>query len=222
VTTACRLTLVLLFIYTAYLLVLALSVTPAVFDPLFSEFGPFEEMSIMLWVGLGILLLYTSRSPKGIAMAALSLLAAAREAELHKALTTMSILKSRFYLGPEVPWQEKLAGAAVVMAAIALGIYLMIAFYRFLLHDKGLATPVGQILLTALILLPITKVLDRMSSVLRTDFGVVLPQRAGQIVKALEEGMEMALPILFIMALLLFRTQQRDDVATASVAAKPE
>lgn len=46
------------------------------------------------------------------------LLALARELGFHKAFTTMGIFKSRFYVSPDVPVIEKLAGAVVVFVLL--------------------------------------------------------------------------------------------------------
>lgn len=210
-TTASRMALTVVLIYAAYLALLALNLPPEAFKLLFSEQGPFEEMSIVLWLVLGAMLLFHGyRSPRVLALAALALLFAAREADLHKAFTTMSLTKIKFYLSPAVPLPEKLVGGLVLLAAVALIVYLARLAHRFFFHQGGLATPVGQVLLLPVLMLPASKVVDRFASQLYELFAIRLPQTTSQVIAAFEEGMEMAMPVLFIVALLLHRAGQRE------------
>lgn len=208
--TAARLAIAVLLIYAGYLALLAASMPAEIFRPLFSEAGPFEQMSVVLWVVLGImLLLHTPHTRRVLALAALSLFFAAREADLHKAFTVMSIEKIKFYLSPDVPVMQKLIGGLVFLSAIALIIYLARLCWQFFFRQGGLRLPVGQVLALPVLMLPVSKVLDRFSNVLRETFGIVLPASVGQFIAAFEEGMEMALPVLFIVALLLYQAEIR-------------
>lgn len=209
--TAVRVALAVLLIYAGYLALLAASLRPEIFIPLFSEEGPFEEMSIVLWVALGAMLLFHNvRSPRVWALAALSFLFAAREADLHKAFTVMSISKSRFYISPDVPVMQKILGGLVMLAAVILIIHLARLCWQYFFRQGGLRTPVGQVLVLPVLLLPISKVLDRLSNGLRESFDIHLSYAVNQFIAAFEEGMEMAMPVLFIVALMLYRASQRD------------
>lgn len=209
VTTACRVTLTLLAIYAAYLVTLAVSLSPELFVPLFSEAGPFERMSAPLWLGLAMMLLVTLKTPAEAAMAALALLCAARETDWHKAFTAQSITKISTYLSEAVPWREKLAGAAIIALALGLATYLAVRLYRYLIRQQGITAPAGQVLAVAVVLLPLSKLLDRTPSLLRNSFGIVIRQSGDQIMKALEEGIEMLVPVLLIVVLMLFRGETR-------------
>ena len=209
-TTAARVALVIVLIYVVYLLLLALSLPRDIFRPLFSEQGAFEQMCVLLWFALGVMLaLHHLRSPRVLALAVLALLFAAREADLHKAFTTMSLTKIKFYLSADVPLMEKLLGGLVLLGTVALILYAARLFYRFVLRG-GLRTPVGQVLLLPVLMLPASKLVDRFASQLYELFGIRLPETTGQIVAAFEEGMEMAMPVLFIVALLLYRAERRE------------
>ncbi|HSW14587.1 MAG TPA: hypothetical protein VLI06_17190 [Solimonas sp.] len=212
-TTAARVALVAVTIYAAFLLLLALSMPPEVFKPLFAENGPFERMSILLWATLGALMLLLEwRSPQARWLGILALVFAGREADLHHAYTVMSLTKIKFYLSPAVPLMQKLVGGLVLVLAVALIVYAARLFYRFFING-GLRTPLGQVLLMPVLLLPASKIVDRFSSQLYELFGIRLPATTGQIVAAFEEGMEMAMPALFIIALVLARAVQREAKA---------
>lgn len=216
VTTSCWITLTLLAIYIAYLLILAVSLSPEAFAVLFSESGPFQQMSLGLWLGLAAVLL-ASRSPAEAAMAVLALLAAAREADWHKAFTVDGLTKISTYLNPAVPWQEKVIGITMLALALGSSVYLTVRLYRYLFLRQGSVALTGQILVIAVVLLPLSKVLDRSPSILRKRFDIVLPQNIDQVLVALEEGIEMLVPVLLIVALLLSHTEaQIGSLAKAS------
>ena len=213
--TAARIALAVLLIYAGYLALLAQSLGPEIFIPLFSEQGPFEEMSIVLWVALGALLMFHDpRSPRVWALAALAFVFAAREADLHKAFTVMSISKSRFYISPDVPVMQKIIGGLVLLAVVALIIHLARVCWQYFFRQGGLRTPVGQVLVLPVLLLPISKVLDRLTNGLRESFGIIVPESLNQFIAAFEEGMEMAMPVLFIAALLLYQASRREAAAS--------
>ena len=208
--TAARVAAAVLLMYAGFLVLLAASLPADIFKVLFSEQGPFEEMSIVLWVALGgLMLLHNARSGRVLALATLSFVFAAREADLHKAYTVMSIEKIKFYLSPDVPVMQKLIGGLVFLAVVALIVYLARLCWQFFFRQGGLRTPVGQVLLLPVLMLPLSKVIDRFSNVLKETFGIVLPPAVGQFIAAFEEGMEMAMPVLFIVALLLYRADLR-------------
>lgn len=212
--TAVRMALVVVLIYVGYLMLLALSLPPELFKPLFSEQGPFEEMSMVLWVVLGAMLLFHDfRSPRVLALAALAFLFAGREADLHKAYTVMSIEKIKFYLSPDVPVIQKILGGIVLLGCIGLILHLAQLCHRYFYRQGGLRTPVGQVLLLPVLMLPASKIIDRFASQVYEIFGVRLPVTLGQVVSSLEEGIEMAMPVLFIVALMLYRAGRREPRA---------
>lgn len=178
-----------------------------VFTLLFSERGPFEQLSIVLWALLGAALLLKRPLPLRLrlAMAAVAFAFAAREADLHKAYTVMSMTKIKFYLSPEVPLPQKLACGLVLLTLIGLLVFLTVQIYGYVVRRRGLLTPVGQVMALPVLMLPVSKVIDRLSSHLYEMFQIVFPLTVQQLIAAFEEGMEMAMPLLFLVALLLHR-----------------
>jgi hypothetical protein len=212
---ACEMAGIFLLLYFGHLTVTACSLSDENFEPLFAETGPYERMSILLWLLLAVMLLCALKSVSRFAqgklmvMSMLSVIFAAREANWHKEFTVMSIEKIKFYLSPDVPGLQKLLGGLALFTVIAILAYLAHLFYRFLKEDQGLQTPLGQVLLFPACLLPLSKLLDRFSSQMHEIFKIRVKGLAGRLISAYEEGMEMILPVLFIAALLLYRQQQR-------------
>lgn len=213
-----KIAFVLLLIYVTHLSYLAMVLPSEVFHPLFAETGPYEGMSIVLWCVLGVMLLGSlSLSPRPIAaMALTAFVFAAREADWHKKFTDMSLVKIKFYLSPDVPGMQKLLGGLVYIAVILLLVYLAKLLFDYVYRQGGLRTAIGQLLLLPAVLLPASKILDRIASQVYEITGTRLPEGVGQMIAAWEEGLEMALPVLFIVALLLYRTQvgARNSTAT--------
>ena len=214
-TTAVKIAGVVLLIYLAHLTFLALGLPKEVFAALFAETGPYEVMSIVLWVTLGgLLLLSLPLQPRSVlAMAVLSFVFAAREADWHKKFTVMSLEKIKFYLSPDVPVLQKILGGIVFIAVTIALIYLAKRLYNYLVHENGLRSPLGQLLVLPAVLLPLSKILDRIASQIYEIFGIRLPETISQLIAAYEEGLEMALPALFIVALLLFRIRRSETAA---------
>lgn len=209
-TAAGRITLLALLVYAVFLVTLATSQSPEVFRPLFSESGPFEQMSVLLWALLGVALLLPGALPNRprLAMAVVALLFAAREADLHKRFTVMSLEKIKFYLSPDVPMLQKLLGGLVWLMTVALLVYLGRALYGAVRRQQLLHSGPGQVMMLAVLMLPLSKVIDRFSSQLYEMFQIVLPPLVQRLIAAFEEGMEMIMPLLFLVAWQLYRAQR--------------
>ncbi len=199
--------LALMLLYLAFLADLAVQMPAGVVEQLMSEQGPFERMSVVLWLALAALALWRRPGSKATVtlMVFVGLAFAAREADLHKAYTVMSISKSRFYLSPLVPLHHKLIGGALVLGTVGALLYLLRVFYRYLFVEQGWLAACGQLLLLPIALLPITKLLDRSVSWLDRKLGYRVPEEIARAIGTFEEGMEMALPALLIAALVHYR-----------------
>ncbi|HXG49591.1 MAG TPA: hypothetical protein VNO52_18360 [Methylomirabilota bacterium] len=170
------------------------------FETVYAEGGVIESVSIAAWVTLGALVaLGRHRLSKSTSAAALvlCLAAAAREADWHKSFTTASILKLSYYADAANPLAERvLVGAAVVAVACA-GAILLSRGIR-LLRSGGLRDPSARVLLAALGLLVATKVLDRAPAIIEETWPTQLSVAARRHTQALEEGLEAAIPMVFM------------------------
>ena len=174
-------------------------VEPAVNHRLFAETGPFEQISPWLWILLALLIPAAHPKPTpGVAAGVIvSLAAAAREWDMHSAFTGYSVLKPGFYTTTEHPLPQQLLAGVIVLAVLAGGFYLL---YRFVALRPWMKSPRPAwlfALLFAAFMLAATKVLDRTPGILSGDFGYTLPERALLLFTALEEGLEMLLPVFF-------------------------
>jgi hypothetical protein len=159
-----------------------------------------EDLTIALYLVAAVGILAAWRSlPKGVAAAlALTMLAfAAREADWHIHFTGTSMLRVSYYLGP-APAMHKLVSLAAVAALLAGWLYLAIRAVRAWRSKRLHAGAVGANTLTFLGVLVFAKVLDRLLSVLAEDFGVATDAAMRALQVAIEEPLEMILPVIVL------------------------
>lgn len=185
-------------VYLALLAVLPLALSPSAFGWFFSEEGPVEVGAMLLWFTAAVVVVVRVRPPgaRGWAFAALYLAFAAREAELHRAFTADSMLKSAYYRRVAAPLEEKIIAGIVAVALVALLMYVLATVVRFLWTERGWRTRSGAWLLVGMLLLVFAKVLDRAPAMLLEDFGVAIGPLAKKYVSAFEEGIEAVLPLI--------------------------
>lgn len=192
--------------YILALIPFALSLSPAEHDWMFSEAGPFERLSVLFWLVLGGFALFRLRRaprlaiPAGVAAIVLGL----REAEWHKAFTTDSLLKTNYYEMPGVSLWEKVPAGLVALAVIGLGMFMAWRGFDAVLRRGGWRSDWGATVVLAGVVLPVIKVVDRAPAILAEDYGVTMGATLATVVSALEEGVEMVLPLVFLAAVALY------------------
>ncbi|TVQ97332.1 MAG: hypothetical protein EA399_13770 [Desulfovibrionales bacterium] len=198
-------TLLLCLGFTLFLVVLNALLPPQTSAFIFSESGPFEMLSFILWFVLAttVLLVVRPRSPATLALAVLATVAGLRELGVNSLLTTESITRISYYLNPDIFWLERLAVVGFIACLGLAAIAILVIFGRWLIAGNGAGHPTGQIILLAVVLVPVTKVLDRLPAYLRGFLGIEPSLTTVSLLTALEEGLEMILPILFLQALFL-------------------
>lgn len=206
-----------LLAYMAWLVYLGLVLPAERADVLFSETGWFEDLSAVLWLVLAAVLLIAKPiglSPR-LGMAVVAAALAAREEGWHKKFTTDSLFKSDYYQMANVPMVEKLIEGAVAVGLTITLIWLLVLGGREVFARGGWRRPWGWLALFAVAISPLLKAVDRGPSILRVQFDITLPENIDMVMLALEEGMESALAVLFLVALGLYVIDRRSG-ATAS------
>ena len=173
---------------------------------LYSESGPYEVFSTVLWLVLAGLVLLQSQLQLRVRLASsiAALLMCSRELDMHKALFTMSFIKTNFYKSPDIPFHDKVAGGLALLVMIALLVYLAKRMLLFLRTQASSDTS-AHLLVYSLALGAISKILDRFSSQMHELFNIAVPANARLAIVAMEESLELALPLLLILALLTYR-----------------
>ncbi|HDQ41285.1 MAG TPA: hypothetical protein ENN39_09700 [Desulfonatronum sp.] len=172
---------------------------------MFSESGPFEIASAVLWFVLALVVLFGVR-PRGLttfSLAALAIIAGLRELGLNKSVTHVSITKLSFYVEQDIFWLERLLVLLLMLGILAVALHLLLRFGRWFFYSGGHAQPAGQVTMLGVILVPATKIMDRLPAYLEGFFGLTLSVGATTICTALEEGFELLLPVFFFQAVFL-------------------
>ncbi len=192
------------------------TLAPETAERVFAETGPFESASPWLWALLGVLIAAVFRrpSPGVLAGVALSLACAARELDLHKSVTGYSVLKPGFYLSSEHALHHQVIAGAIV-ATLVVAALVLAWRVRVLRPWRRLDAAWVWGFAFAFFVFVATKALDRAPSILHEDFGVVLSERVRLLATALEEGLEMLVPVFFAAAVLAYAA------ATISPGARP-
>lgn len=128
----------------------------------------------------------------------------AREADLHKAIAHMSMLKLRFWSG-SLPWEAKLSALLILLPIAAACIYLAIISWRSL---RGAIRQRRNYAISAamfVVLIVITNVIDRSVGVMKGWTGWVPPDWVVALQTSQEEFLELWLPALALLALLQFQ-----------------
>lgn len=161
-----------------------------------------------LWVyGLAVACTLLVRWPgmprRDVAAAALLLVAmAAREADLHKAMFGISILKSRFYLDATSVWTV-LAALAVLLPIVLAGLWLLTRYgQRWLQSPSRWSAPMVSVT-TLVLVMVFAKIMDRTPATLgEMQLLQHTPQTLIYVMLSLEEILEFSLPVFATVALL--------------------
>lgn len=172
------------------------------------ENGPVELATALIYfaAGAGV---WALRRPgdswRSVAALSVVLIAfGAREMDWHKVWTGLSVLKISFYLGP-APLPHKLLGGLAVLAAGTALVCLLARHAGAAWRGLQRRDPVAATTACFVLVLVVSKVLDRSVNVLAEDFQVVTSQDVHALVSSLEEILELGLPLLAVLGGLQHR-----------------
>lgn len=168
-----------------------------------AEDGPVENLTVFLYiVAAAALVAANAKLPKGLALVlAIAMLAfAARESNWHRDFTGTSMLRVSYYLG-SAPLAHKLASLGVLLPVLAAFAWLGWALVAHLRRHGPARTPANFAIATFLVVLVFSKAVDRSVALLVQDFGVAGAADWKTLQLAIEEPLEMMLPVIVLVAL---------------------
>ncbi|MCB2214926.1 hypothetical protein [Desulfofustis glycolicus] len=141
-----------------------------------------------------------------------------RELDAHARFTTMGVLKSRYYLSPDVPAGEK-AVVSVVMILLLIVVLRFVwraapSFFRAVRHRQAPSVAIAAAIGTAVV----SKTLDSFSGPIRH---VLRPlyHDSKTYLRVYEEIFELAIPLFILLALLFSTASRRDSTKESGVDA---
>ena len=146
-----------------------------------------------------------------ISVAVAALLMGARELDMHKSLFSMSFIKTKFYTSADISFNEKLIGATILILILLLAGYLLAQLLQRM-KQRRLDAPLALMLMGFGMGL-VSKVLDRFSSQMRELFNIYVTNETRLMIMALEESLEMIIPVFLIVALLIYNATQKQRSA---------
>ena len=133
-----------------------------------------------------------------------------RELDFDKAFTTIGILKSRFFVSPDVPLGEKLAGF-IVISILIWSVYKILSkhFARFLLDlREKTAESIG--IAIVFFLLAFSKSIDGLPRKLQ-PLGIEVSAEINAFFGALEEVLELGIPLYIALVAHAWFTRQTSN-----------
>ena len=182
---------------------------PQTVEALMGEAGPVERVTAASYA-LCAAAVWVARRPGDdqrsiLALAVVMAGFCMRELDWHKAFTGTTVLRLSWYWGPAEPGAKALAGLVVLTVALALG-WLLWRHGRAVVRGAWQRRdPVAVTVLVFVVVLVVSKSLDRSVGILKDELGVVVPMRWTALRSALEEWMELALALLVLLGLVQHR-----------------
>jgi hypothetical protein len=170
------------------------------------ENGVLENVQVIFYVLCAIIsLVYFRRKiwSNGAPGAVILVFFALRELDFQKKFTNLSITRTKFYFSPDISLLAKIIGGAIVLL-------LIITLVIFVRRNAGVFFTAlrskerfAQCTLTAVILLPIAAMTDASIRYLN-DMGIDIGEQFHLIKAVTEEVLELAIPLLFLIALFQY------------------
>lgn len=189
-----------------------LTLEPATLKALTTEGGLVERPTELLYFALAAVMWWWRRPGDDLlgwaALCVVFVAFGAREMDLHKAWTGGSMLKLSFYLR-EAPLVQKLVSGAVVLIVAAAGVFLVRRYARKVWQEFRRGETVATTVAIFLVAMVVSKVFDRSINILIEDFGVITPASTGALVGAVEEILELSLPLVAAIGFVQHRQGDR-------------
>jgi len=174
-----------------------------------AETGPVEMGTLALYLAALVAVVANRRFNPAPEWPALLLVIAgfcAREMDMHKYFTDVSVLKISYYSGP-APLAHKLMALAAWTPPALAALYLAARFARTLWRGLLTRRAVAVTVVTVLASIVVSKLSDRSLGVLTQDYGMAFNVSARALQLAIEEPVEMGIPVLVMLGLLQQRLE---------------
>jgi len=200
-----NLLIILLLIILMSLILLLLPDKIAVM--LVEENGPIENAQVIFYMaGAIISWVYAKKRiwNSGLKGGFILMLLALRELDLQKRFTDISITRTKFYFSPDIAILTKIAGGIIVIGILFVVITFITSNARILFRSVKNRENWAIFTFTGIILLPVATIIDGSLRFLKA-LGIQTGENAYLTKTIFEETVELAIPVLFLVALLHWR-----------------
>lgn len=132
-----------------------------------------------------------------------------READWHKSVSSESILKSKFWLGSQIPVTDKLLAALILLPVVWMLIYFIWNYTRSFFRSLGERQGYAISILVFLVVLVVSKMIDRSLNVLTELYQMQFPDWTVAFQVSQEEFLECLLPVLIVVAFFQYKRSRR-------------
>ena len=192
----------LLIAIAAFVISLPIFLSPKVLAPLIAEDGVIERLTVVAYLVCIVVVLAGAirRSLReSLILSAPLALFAMRELDFQSRFTTMGILKTKYYVSPDVPILEKLV-VIVCLVAIIWGGIQFVKLYARRFFDAALELHPGAICVgLAALLFAVSSTVDGIGRK-ALGFGIETDQYTRAFFQTLEEVSELGAPLFLILA----------------------
>lgn len=173
------------------------------------ENGPVENLTLVMYIVSIACILYSGRSiltvKTRVAITVVLGYMFMREADLHKSISTQSILKSKFWLSSQIPLTDKLLALAILVPIFLAVFYLISKYVRKWWQDLCHKDSYAVGILVFLVALVISKIFDRSLNMMTEIWGWRFETWVYALVSGQEEFLECILPLLLMVSFYQYR-----------------
>lgn len=174
------------------------------------ETGTVETLTLIAYIVVIVVMVCLGNQSTMPARCAIAIVLAymfMREMDLHKSLSTQSILKSKFWLGNQIPVTDKWLAALVLLPLVWSMVYLVWKHARFFIGELVRKRAWAVSGLVFFMVLVVSLCIDRSVDVLSGFSSIHFSDRFLVLRTSQEEALEFMLPILILLAFLQYRRQ---------------
>lgn len=175
-----------------------------VLDILIKEDGVVETAQFVLYLVCAIISWFYARHniwKSGISGGIIFAIFALRELDFQKRFTSMSVTKTRFFISPDVSIAAKMIAGAILISSVIILMSFVLKTNATLLNGLRARLKWAFSACAGIGLLAASTVLDNANRHFKA-IGIVLSDQLSMVVEIFEEMIELAIPLLFLLALV--------------------
>jgi len=173
-------------------------------EDLVREHEPVEMLTVVIYFVAVFWLILTAlvKSERWLFSASFMVaLLGLRELDFHSRFTSMGVMKTVYYISPQVPGVEKAIVSALVLLILGVAVHFVWTRWRSFLAGLKAGDSAAISLGMAIGFGIISKTLDNNSTSIRKMIALFFGEPRYSLVRVVEETMELAIPLFILLAI---------------------